>query len=113
MTVNTFQRQGRLFKHPHGHQPPRPYLWSKARYVEEVNVAQVGQTDQCVFAVIFLSYGVEGHQGHLPHPTAFVRSQLELGLGAHLWERKHLERQQREKTGVKAESWSPTLEIMQ
>lgn len=73
---------------------PKPYLWSKARYVKEVHVTQVGQTDQCVFAVVFPSCGAEDHQGHLPHPTAFMCSQLEFGLSAHLGEREHLERAQ-------------------
>ncbi len=74
----------------------KPYLWSKAGYVKEVHVAQVGQTHQCVFAVVFLSRGAEDHQGDLPHPTAFVRRQLKLGLSADFREGEHLETEQSE-----------------
>lgn len=77
---------------------PKSHLWSEARYVKEVHISQVGQTHQCVFAVVFLSCGAEDHQGHLSHSAAFVCSKLELGLGAHLGEREHLEREQRKKT---------------
>lgn len=56
-----------------------------------MHVAQVGQTDQRVFAVVLLSHRAERHQRHPPHPAALVRRQLELGLCAHLREREHLE----------------------
>lgn len=65
-------------------------LWSKARHIKEVEVSQVGQTDQCVFAVVFLSCGAEQNHGHLPHPTPFVRCELEFSLGAHFGKREHL-----------------------
>lgn len=71
------------------------HLWSEAWYVIEVHVAHVGQTHQCVFTVVFLSRGAEDHQRHLPHPTAFMRRQLELCFGADLRKREHLGRQRR------------------
>lgn len=66
-------------------------LWSKARHIKEVEVSQVGQADQCVFAVVFLSRGAEQNHGHLPHPTPFVRCELEFSLGAHFGKREHLQ----------------------
>lgn len=66
------------------------YLWSKARHVKEVEVSQVGQTDQRVFTVVFLSCGAEHNHGHLPNPTPFVRCELEFSLGAHFGKREHL-----------------------
>lgn len=71
----------------------KPYLRSEAWYVKEVHVSQVGQTDQSVFAVVFLSRGAENHQGHFSHSTAFVCRQLELSLCAHLGERENLGKQ--------------------
>lgn len=55
-----------------------------------MHVSEVGETDKCVFTVVFLSSGAEEHQGYLPNPTAFVRRQLELCLSTHFGERKHL-----------------------
>lgn len=69
---------------------PKTYLRSKARHVKEVEVSQVGQTNQCVFAVVFLSCGAEHNHGHLPHPTPFVRCELEFSLGVDFGKREHL-----------------------
>lgn len=60
--------------------------------VEEVHVAEVGEADQRVLAVVLLGRGAEDHQRHLPHPAALVRSEFELGLGANLGQREHLGR---------------------
>lgn len=57
-----------------------------------MEVSQVGQTDKCVFAVVFLSCGAEHNHGHLPHPAPFVRCELEFSLGAHFGEGEHLQR---------------------
>lgn len=68
----------------------RTHLRSEARDVEEVHVSHVGEADQRVFAVVLLNAGAEEHQSHLPHPAAFMSSQLELGLRTHFGKRKHL-----------------------
>lgn len=68
----------------------KAHLWPQGGDVEEVHVAQVGEADQRVLAVVLLGRGAEDHQRHLPHPAALVRCQLELGLGAHLRQREHL-----------------------
>lgn len=115
-TSNTLDAHVRCFLTLPCTQSPKLYLRSKARYVKEVHVAQVGQTDQCVFAVVLLGCGAEDHQGHLPHSTAFMRRQLELGLSAHFGEREYLEREQSGKTGFRSVTssvfdslWSPVL----
>lgn len=69
----------------------RLHLWSEGRNTKEVHVPEVGQTDECVFAVILLSCGAEDHHGNLPHPTAFMCSQLKLSLSADFGKREHLE----------------------
>lgn len=74
--------------------PTAAHLWPQCRDIEEVHVAQVGEADQRVLAVVLLRRGAEDHQRHLPHPAALVRRQLELGLGAHLRQREHLCRRQ-------------------
>lgn len=83
------------------------YLRSEAGYVKEVHVSEVGEADECVFAVVLLSCGAEENEGDLPHPTAFVGRQLELGLGTDFGEREDLDGEQRR--GSRVYNWNINL----
>ena len=64
---------------------------ASVRCRENYDVAQVGEGGQAGLGVVVAGHTGKRGQGHLAHAAALVGRQLELGLGAHLGRREHLE----------------------